>query len=67
MKEEREYQIILSFLFDAKSEEDAKKKFIEAYGKKILDEADDVEIWWGIKMVIKQVIWMLLGGVDGEN
>jgi len=45
MKEEREYQIILSFLFDAKSEEDAKKKFIEAYGKKILDEADDVEIW----------------------
>lgn len=42
--EEKEFEIVLHFLIDAKNEKEAKKDFINAFGLSIIDNCDHFEI-----------------------
>lgn len=43
--EEKEFEIVLSFLIDAKNEKAAKEEFINAFGSNIIDDCDSFEVF----------------------
>jgi len=42
-----EFEVVLHFLIEAKSEREAMEEFKEIYGSKIVEESDDIEICGG--------------------